>query len=484
MDQRHLAGVGNIYANEALFAAGIDPSKPAQPADARRTARLHAEIRRILRPRSRRRAPRSETIGPAPGSGATFSSSCWCTAVRASPAAVCGTRLAGTHAIDGAITVFCHRCQRERSRRAQRVAPLPSTDLEQLRQAGAGAGREPPGRLPDVRRHRAGPLCRQGQAAPDPAALLFPGRLPGRQGGPDSLRRQRHPLGLRAQRVRRLSAASCGRSGSSVPTSITGPTAPGARCSSRSPADPPRESMAAVPVAREDARCYGPFQSWPGPLEAVRTLNDLLGLRDCAASMPMVFAGPGRPLRPAAPGGLHAARSSDSAAAPAPGLSPSGTIGRRVDTAIAFLEGRTLQPIDQVVAAMQEAADAGHSSWQRVGGASSSSSSGCWPRPAGPAPPSTCSPSSIATPATTETIGCTSCGGASSGLRSPSPPPPSSMRRSGRWSRRGRAAEHAEQTTAARLDRRNPADDGLVPGAPRCAPANDALLRVDQPVGV
>ena len=29
MDQRHLAGVGNIYANEALFAAGIDPSKPA-----------------------------------------------------------------------------------------------------------------------------------------------------------------------------------------------------------------------------------------------------------------------------------------------------------------------------------------------------------------------------------------------------------------------------------------------------------------------
>ena len=30
MDQRHLAGVGNIYANEALFAAGIDPSKPAR----------------------------------------------------------------------------------------------------------------------------------------------------------------------------------------------------------------------------------------------------------------------------------------------------------------------------------------------------------------------------------------------------------------------------------------------------------------------
>src|SRR5688572_521063 len=48
MDQKHLAGVGNIYANEALYASGIDPSKPARklvPDDHRR---LHAEIRRIL----------------------------------------------------------------------------------------------------------------------------------------------------------------------------------------------------------------------------------------------------------------------------------------------------------------------------------------------------------------------------------------------------------------------------------------------------
>ena len=35
MDQRYLAGVGNIYANEALFAAGIDPVQARQPADAR-----------------------------------------------------------------------------------------------------------------------------------------------------------------------------------------------------------------------------------------------------------------------------------------------------------------------------------------------------------------------------------------------------------------------------------------------------------------
>ena len=37
-------------------------------------------------------------------------------------------------------------------------------------------------------------------------------------------------------------------------------------------------------IAREDVRCYGPFQSMARTLEAVRTLNDLLGLRDCAGS--------------------------------------------------------------------------------------------------------------------------------------------------------------------------------------------------------
>src|SRR3954464_3232856 len=98
MDQRHLAGVGNIYANEALFAAGIDPSKPASrltPADHRR---LPPALRRILAPAPRRAPP----PGSPPGSGESWprpsgrmeppsgttrrepeireisSSSCWC----------------------------------------------------------------------------------------------------------------------------------------------------------------------------------------------------------------------------------------------------------------------------------------------------------------------------------------------------------------------------------------------------------------------
>ena len=110
-------------------------------------------------------------------------------------------------------------------------------------------------------------------------------------------------------------------------------------------------------VARDDVRCYGPFRSLARTGEAVRTLNDLLGLRDCAATMPIVFAA--RAISSTRRARRHAcATSSGSAAGPAPGSWPSGTTAAKLETAIAFLEGRTIQPIDRVVEAMQEAAEA------------------------------------------------------------------------------------------------------------------------------
>jgi formamidopyrimidine-DNA glycosylase len=43
-----VAGVGNIYANEALFAAGINPRTPARRVGLPRLARLVCEVRTIL----------------------------------------------------------------------------------------------------------------------------------------------------------------------------------------------------------------------------------------------------------------------------------------------------------------------------------------------------------------------------------------------------------------------------------------------------
>ncbi len=48
MDQRRLAGVGNIYANEALFDARLDPSKPTNRLSLEEFARLHAAIVDVL----------------------------------------------------------------------------------------------------------------------------------------------------------------------------------------------------------------------------------------------------------------------------------------------------------------------------------------------------------------------------------------------------------------------------------------------------
>ena len=48
MDPSRLAGVGNLYASEALFLAGIDPTTPAQQLGFEAMGRLHAVLRKLL----------------------------------------------------------------------------------------------------------------------------------------------------------------------------------------------------------------------------------------------------------------------------------------------------------------------------------------------------------------------------------------------------------------------------------------------------
>jgi excinuclease ABC subunit C len=109
-------------------------------------------------------------------------------------------------------------------------------------------------------------------------------------------------------------------------------------------------------VSREDICCYGPFRSMARMLEAVRTLNDLLGLRDCATTMPVVFAGQGDLFDSPRQAGCMR-HEFGFCSGPCAGFVAEREYRRRVETAMAFLEGRTIQPIDRVVNAMQEAAD-------------------------------------------------------------------------------------------------------------------------------
>jgi formamidopyrimidine-DNA glycosylase len=111
MDQRHLAGVGNIYANEALFAAGIDPSKPASKLGPEDHRRLHAEIRRILDAAIRSNGTTFRDYRTGTGEPGNFQLELLVYGREGEPCRRCGTRLTGTHAIDARISVFCHRCQ-------------------------------------------------------------------------------------------------------------------------------------------------------------------------------------------------------------------------------------------------------------------------------------------------------------------------------------------------------------------------------------
>jgi formamidopyrimidine-DNA glycosylase len=111
MDQRKLAGVGNIYANEALFASGIDPSKPSSLLTPHQHGLLLSHVRRILSAAIASQGTTFRDYRTGTGERGNFQLELFVYGREGEPCRVCGTRLAHTHAIDARITVFCHRCQ-------------------------------------------------------------------------------------------------------------------------------------------------------------------------------------------------------------------------------------------------------------------------------------------------------------------------------------------------------------------------------------
>jgi formamidopyrimidine-DNA glycosylase len=111
MDQRKLVGVGNIYANEALFSAGIDPSRRADRVGPDAYDRLYREVRRILAAAIESEGTTVRDYRTGTGQPGNFQLELQVYERQGEPCRRCGTRLAGTHDIDARITVFCHRCQ-------------------------------------------------------------------------------------------------------------------------------------------------------------------------------------------------------------------------------------------------------------------------------------------------------------------------------------------------------------------------------------
>jgi formamidopyrimidine-DNA glycosylase len=111
MDQRKVAGVGNIYANEALFRAGIDPSRRADRIAAAAAARLHAAVQAVLAEAIAAQGTTLRDYRTGTGQRGSFQFALEVYGRGGEPCVRCGALLATTHAIDGRATTFCWRCQ-------------------------------------------------------------------------------------------------------------------------------------------------------------------------------------------------------------------------------------------------------------------------------------------------------------------------------------------------------------------------------------
>ncbi len=112
MDQRRLAGVGNIYANEALFEAGIDPSKPTHKLSLDEFARLHAAVTGVLERALRASGTTVRDYRTGTGGRGRFQFELKVYGRGGEPCRRCGKRLVTTHTIDLRATTLCPFCQR------------------------------------------------------------------------------------------------------------------------------------------------------------------------------------------------------------------------------------------------------------------------------------------------------------------------------------------------------------------------------------
>ncbi|MGV3711165.1 MAG: bifunctional DNA-formamidopyrimidine glycosylase/DNA-(apurinic or apyrimidinic site) lyase [Gemmatimonas sp.] len=112
MDQARLAGVGNIYANESLWRARIDPSRTAASLTGSETALLLAELRAVLRASIEARGTSFRDYRDARGQRGSFVEQLQVYGRGGQPCLRCGRSLIDTQAVDGRTTVFCAHCQR------------------------------------------------------------------------------------------------------------------------------------------------------------------------------------------------------------------------------------------------------------------------------------------------------------------------------------------------------------------------------------
>ncbi|MGH8184892.1 MAG: bifunctional DNA-formamidopyrimidine glycosylase/DNA-(apurinic or apyrimidinic site) lyase [Rhodanobacteraceae bacterium] len=111
MDQSVVVGVGNIYASEALFAAGVHPKRAAGSVSRTRYARIAAEIRRILNYAITRGGTTLRDFIAPDGAPGYFEQELYVYGRAGEPCKVCATPIRA-EVIGQRMTYWCPHCQR------------------------------------------------------------------------------------------------------------------------------------------------------------------------------------------------------------------------------------------------------------------------------------------------------------------------------------------------------------------------------------
>lgn len=111
MDGGVIVGVGNIYANEALFAAGIRPGRAANRVSRAEYGRLLEEVRRVLEAAIRAGGTTLRDFASGEDKPGYFRIELRAYGRGGLPCLACGTTMRETR-IAGRSTVYCPQCQR------------------------------------------------------------------------------------------------------------------------------------------------------------------------------------------------------------------------------------------------------------------------------------------------------------------------------------------------------------------------------------
>jgi formamidopyrimidine-DNA glycosylase len=130
LDQRTVAGIGNIYADEALWRARLNPLRPAAGLDRAELRRLHRAIRAALEHGLARQGSTLRDYRLPDGSVGSMQNEFHVYGRRDEPCDRCGTAISRTQ-VAGRTTWFCPKCQPAEPQAARSSSRRPSRSRRQ-----------------------------------------------------------------------------------------------------------------------------------------------------------------------------------------------------------------------------------------------------------------------------------------------------------------------------------------------------------------